>query len=233
MGLNSLEFQRTPIRPVDCLTEAKQLMGDQYWPFFGITVVGTLIASFVPLGILMGPMMCGIYLCYFRRMRGEPVEFGMLFKGFDYFVESLVATLIMVGVMMVVMLPVYCLFFAGFMGFASHMERGGGGGDEAAAIGMFGAMGVFYVLMLLLSLVAWVFFAFTYPLIVDRGLKAVPALKTSIRAAWANLGGMLGLVGLLFLISLVATLCCYVPCLFVLPFNLGALAIAYRRVFPE
>ncbi len=238
MGTNPVEFQRTPIRPLDCLTESKQLMGDKYWLFFGISVVGTLIGSFVPLGILMGPMMCGIYYCFFRRMRGEHVEFGMLFKGFDYFVESLLATLILVGVMMVVMLPMYCVFFAGFMGFAAHTEQGGGDGrvvthmELPAMSAMLGTMGVFYVLVLLFSLVAGVFFAFVYPLIVDRGLKAVPALTTSFRAAWANLGGMLGLMGLLFLISLVASACCYLPALFVMPFNLAALALAYRKVFP-
>ena len=103
MNAGSVEFQRVPIRPFDCLSGSKQLMGEQYWLFLGISVIGILIASFVPLGILMGPMMCGIYYCYFRRMRGEAVEFGMLFKGFDYFVESLIATLILVGVMMAVM----------------------------------------------------------------------------------------------------------------------------------
>ena len=231
MNAESVEFQRVPIGPIDCLKASKQLMGDKYWLFLGIGVVGILIGSFVPLGILLGPMMCGIYYCYFRRMRGETIEFGMLFKGFDYFVESLLATIILAGAMMVVMLPMYCLLFAGFMNFAADMERGGG--DEEAAMAMFGLMGVFYLLVILLSMILMVFFAFVYPLIVDRDLKAVPALRTSLRATWANFGGMLGLVCLLILISTVASACCYVPVFFVLPFNLGALALAYRKVFPE
>ncbi len=231
MSDESVEFQRTSIRPVDLLVASKELMGEKYWLFLGISVVGVLIASFVPLGILMGPMMCGIYYCYFRRMRGQDIEFGMLFKGFDYFVESLLATLILVGAMMVVTLPVYCLLFAGFVGFAAEADRGGG--DEEAAMALFGSMGIFYLLILLLSLIVGVLFAFVYPLIVDRGLKAVPALRTSVRAAWANFGGMLGLICLLFLISMVASACCYVPMFFVLPFSLGALALAYRKVFPE
>jgi len=229
MSDKSVEFQRTPIRPVDCLIASKELMGDRYWLFLGIGVVGVLIGSIVPLGILLGPMMCGIYYCYFRRMRGETVEFEMLFKGFDYFVESLLATLILMGAMMVVMLPMYCVLFAGLM--SSAVDTDGGGADGAAVF--FGLMGVFYLLVLLLSLIVGVFFAFVYPLIVDRGLKAVPALRTSVRATWANFGGMLGLVCLVFLISMVATACCYVPTFFVLPFNLGALALAYRKVFPE
>lgn len=231
MNGKPVEFQQTPIGPIDCLKASKELMGDQYWLFLGISVVGMLIACAVPLGILMGPMMCGIYYCYFRRMRGETVEFGMLFKGFDYFVQSLLATLILVGVMLVVLLPMYCLFFVGFMKTASHVDRGRG--DEAALMSMFGMMGVVYLIVLLLSVVVWVFAAFAYPLIVDRDLKAVPALATSCRAAWANLGGMLGLVGLLFVISLAASACCYVPVFFFMPFALGAMAVAYRKVFPD
>jgi uncharacterized membrane protein len=180
----------------------------------------------------MGPMMCGIYYCFFRRMRRETVEFGMLFRGFDYFLESFLATLILVGVMLAVMLPMYCLMFVGFMGFASDMNHGGGREEEAVMF-TFGMMGVVYALVLLLSMVFAVFFAFAYPLIVDRGLKAVPALSTSFRAAWANFGGMLGLMALVFLISFLATLCCYVPAFFVMPFTMAAMAVAYRKVFPE
>jgi uncharacterized membrane protein len=231
MNDKPVEFQKTAIGPVDCLKASKDVMGDQYWLFLGISFVGMLIASAVPLGILMGPMMCGIYLCYFRRMRGETVEFGTLFKGFDYFVQSLLATLILVGVMAVVMLPVYCLLFAGITGMASQVDRGRG--DELALASMFGMMGVFYLIVLLMSLAVWVFAAFAYPLIVDRDLKAVPALTTSFRAAWANLGGMLGLVGLLFVISLAASLCCYVPVFFFMPFAFGTMAVAYRKVFPD
>jgi hypothetical protein len=231
MNAEPVEYQRITIRPVECLKASKELMGEQYWLFCGISVVGILIASAVPLGILMGPMMCGIYYCYLRRMRGETVEFGMLFKGFDYFAESLVATLILVGVTLVVMLPMYCLFLAGFMGFAAHADKGGGQAPPSPA--MFGMMGLLYVVVLALCLVLMVFFCFAYPLIVDRGLKAVPALRTSFNAAWANFGSMLGMMCLLFLISILASLCCYVPALLFMPFYMGTLAVAYRKVFPD
>jgi hypothetical protein len=231
MNAEPVEFQRTQIHPVECLKASKDLLGDQYWLFLGITIVGLLVASAAPLGILMGPMMCGMYLCYFRRMRGESVDFGMLFKGFDYFMESLLATLILVGVSMVLMVPVFCLMFGGFMGLAAMADHGRN--SEPPMLALFGIMGLFFVVSMVLSLVVTVLFAFTYPLILDRGLKAWPAVCTSCRAAWANFGGMLGLVCLLFVISFLGSLCCYIPALLFMPFYIGTLAIVYRQVFPE
>lgn len=144
--------------------------------------------------------------------------------------ESLIATLIMVGVIMVVMVPLGILMFVGFIAFAAN--QGGRGADDEAVMGMFAMMGLFYLLILLLSLLIQVFFFFTYPLIVDRRLKAIPAIKTSLRASKANFAGVLGLVLLNALIGLLAALCCYVPVLFVLPICLGASMLAYRKVFP-
>src|SRR5947209_9073420 len=89
-------FRSRAVRPVDCLTAGWRLIQDQYWLFLGITLVGLIIGSLAPLGILQGPCMCGIFYCLARRDRGRRVSFDMLFKGFDYFVDSLVATLFMI-----------------------------------------------------------------------------------------------------------------------------------------
>src|SRR6185436_7088939 len=63
--------------------------------------------SVAPLGILMGPMLCGVYLCLFARMRGERIGFDLLFRGFEHFVPSLIATLIQMVPMMLVIVPGY------------------------------------------------------------------------------------------------------------------------------
>ena len=55
------EFRRISARPIERLTEAKAMLGNQYWLFVGICLVGVLIGSIVPMGIMMGPMICGIY----------------------------------------------------------------------------------------------------------------------------------------------------------------------------
>ena len=74
--------------PIALYKRSYALLGEQYWLFFGITLVGIFLGSLVPFGILMGPMMVGIYMCFADRERGKQVEFGTLFKGFDQFANS-------------------------------------------------------------------------------------------------------------------------------------------------
>src|ERR1700686_3169618 len=102
MSQNALDFERGVIRPVECLKGGWELIKDQYWLFLGIVFVGIFIGSAVPI-VLIGPMMVGIYLCFFRRMRGEQVEFGDLFKGFEFFVQGLIAAVIQMIPMLIVM----------------------------------------------------------------------------------------------------------------------------------
>src|ERR1051325_6677536 len=83
------EFRTGVVQPVECLKEGWALIKDQYWLFFGISLVGMLIGSAVPI-VLLGPMMCGIFICLLQRQHNQPVEFGTLFKGFDYFVPGLI-----------------------------------------------------------------------------------------------------------------------------------------------
>src|SRR5437660_12442704 len=106
MNSGDFEFHRGAIAPVECLKEGWALIKDRYWLFLGITLVGILIGGTVAI-ILMGPMMCGIFLCLFQRQRGETVEFGTLFKGFDYFVPALLVQLIKIIPIVVLMVPFY------------------------------------------------------------------------------------------------------------------------------
>jgi uncharacterized membrane protein len=214
--------------PVGCLRASWELAKPRYWLLLGVTVVGMLIGSMAPLGILMGPMMCGVYLCYLRLLRGEPTEFSHLFKGFDYFVQSLIATLVLVGISLVILVPFYVALFAVLFGTAALGRDG-----PAAGLLLMVPMLVLMLVVLGMSLLVGLLFAFAYPLIVDRGLSGVEALKTSARAVWANLGGVLGLLLLCALLGLCGLCACYVGTFFVMPITFGALTVAYRRIFPE
>jgi hypothetical protein len=108
-----ITFQRGAVEPVECLKAGWELIKDQYWLFVGLCAVGMIIGSAVPLGNLNGTMMCGMFLTFFRKRKGLPIEFGTMFKGFDYFGQSVVAALLHVIPIMGVIIAAYIVSLHG------------------------------------------------------------------------------------------------------------------------
>ena len=107
---DDLMIRRVAIRPIELLSRSYALIRDQYWLFLAIVLTGVFLGAIAPMGILFGPLMVGIYLCYIQRELGQPVEFGTLFRGFEFFLNSLVALLIIAGLSLVVMFPLFIFF---------------------------------------------------------------------------------------------------------------------------
>jgi hypothetical protein len=61
--------------------------------FFLIAIVFSLLNAMVPI-ILQGPLLIGFHLYCVKRMLGRNAEFADLFKGFNFFVPALVASLL-------------------------------------------------------------------------------------------------------------------------------------------
>jgi hypothetical protein len=229
MSQNMPDFRSRVIQPVECLKEGYALIKDQYWLFLGIAVVGLLIGGAVPV-VLIGPMMCGIHLCLLQRMRGGQVEFADLFKGFDYFMPSLIASLIQFVPIIILIIPVYIVMIILFMMMGATQQRGG---DPAMALGMMVVMFCIVLVAMVIAVLIQAFFIFMYPLIVDKKLSGLDAVKTSINAAKANMGGVIGLTLLNTVLTFVGVLCCYVGAFAVMPVSMASYAVAYRKVFPE
>src|SRR5215203_3261776 len=87
------EFKTGVIRPVEVYKEAWAIMKDEFWLIFAITLVAILVGSLVPV-VLMGPMMCGLYMCLLDKIDGRKVIFDRVFKGFNYFMPGLVVALL-------------------------------------------------------------------------------------------------------------------------------------------
>lgn len=225
MASISPEFQSGAITPVACLKTGWANIKDRYWLFLGLTLVSILVGGAVPI-VLIGPMMCGLYLCLFARMRGEPVEFSLLFKGFDYFVPGLIAAAIQTVPVLVIVLAGDAVFFAFTFAVLPHNH-----GDAPPPIFFVGLV-IFVLFVMLISAAIHVLFFFSYQLIVDRRLSGLDAVKTSFRAATKNLGGIIGLVLLNAGLGIIGLLCCYVGVFFVLPVSFASYAVAYRQVFP-
>lgn len=224
-----IPFKRGVVKPTICLKVGWTLIKDQYWLFVGMSTVGLLLGSFVPFGILLGPLMCGIYLSLFQRRRGLKVEFGNLFKGFDYFGESVIATLFHYIPMVIIIVPFYIFSYAGL--FVIMASAGGNEPDPASFFGFFALLMILGLVMAVLLIVISVLFVFSYPLIVERKLSGLDAVKLSARAGMANFWAMLGLLLLNGLVGLAGLLLCYVGMFLALPVTFAAITTAYEQVF--
>lgn len=228
MMTTPIPYNRSVVDPVACIKGGWQIVKPQYWLFVGMCFIGYVIGSAVPLGILMGPMVCGIYLCFFKVRRGEPIEFGTLFKGFEYFGPSVVATLIHAVPIIIIVVPTYLLFYVSL--FVS-MAAQGNDPNPAAFLGIMGTFSLVILVIVILITIISIGFAFAYPLIVDRRLQGWDAVKLSFKAAMANFWRLLGMMFLSGLIALAGALLCGVGMYLAFPISYGAIATAYEQVF--
>jgi len=223
------EFSTGMIRPIECFREGWELIKPQYWMMFGITLVGMLIGSIVPFGILIGPMYCGIYLVIMQMSDGKPPDFGDLFKGFEYFLASFIATLIFIIPVIIFSIVTW----GSMVGVMLSMTDKRGQVDPSAIFTLYGVMLVEGVVFGIIISCIHAFVIFAYPLIVERKMTGMDAFKLSARAAWANLSGVIGLILCQFVIGFVGYLACGVGMYFTFPLMFAGVFIAYRRVFPR
>lgn len=228
MTTPEIPYNRKAVDPVECIKAGWELVKPQYWLFVGMTFVAFFIGSAVPMGILMGPMMCGIYLTCFARRRREEVEFGLLFKGFDFFGPSVIATLLHAVPIIAILLPAYILFYASIV---LAMVAQGDNPNPAAFLGIMGTFAIVVVVIVVLITIISIGFTFAYPLIVDRRLKGFDAVKLSFKAAMANFWRLLAMGLLSSIMAIVGMLFCYVGMFLVFPISYGAIASAYEQVF--
>ena len=199
-----------------------------YWLFVGMTFISMLIGSAVPLGILLGPMMCGLYLTMFASRRREPIDFAMLFKGFEYFAPALVAALLHVIPIIVIIVPAYIfMYLSMFVTIAVQ-------GDDPSPVGFLAMMGTFAIILIVIFVLITVLsvgFVFAYPLIVDKRLQGFDAVKLSFKGALGNFWRLLGMMLLTSLLGILGLALCYVGIFLVFPISYGAIAAAYEQVY--
>lgn len=90
--MQNTQFYKSVIDAPGCVSNGWNLVKPNYWMYFGIgvlVILSSLVLSCIPcLNILLvGPvgavLTAGVYFLVLRDMRGEPVEFSMMFKGFE------------------------------------------------------------------------------------------------------------------------------------------------------
>jgi len=218
------QYRTGVIKPVECVKEGFELIKSDYWLLFAIWLVGGLIGG-ISFFIVAGAMTCGTFYCYLRKIDGNPVKFDDLWKGMQWFLPGLVVMIFIVAPMIVLYAGLYVpLVLAAVMGTKLSQDE---------MMGML--VGAFIVdFILLIGMVCLhTLLIFSFPLIVDRNLGAVKAITTSARAVFANMGGVVGLIAVNFVLVLGGYLALCIGIYFVIPVLIAGNVVAYRKVFPR
>lgn len=233
------QFYKSAIDATGCISNAWNLIKPNYGMFLGISVLTYVLIACIPcLNVfLMGPVMGGFYYTALRAMRGEPIEFGMMFKGFERFVPLMVVGLIQ-------MIP--SIIYQGFdisvrfgnFGLESILANASRNGEMDPSIifasGYLIVVLIIAVVLMIFSVIWAISFAFAIPIAMENeSLSPIEALKLSARASWGNVGGIIVLAIFSFLIAFGGVLAFCIGVLFVLPIIWVSWAFAYRQVFPD
>ena len=222
--MNNENFTVGQIKPIESFKEGWELIKSDYWMMFAIALVGGLIGG-VTLYVLLGAMACGIFICYLQKIDTGTVSFDNLWKGFSYFKPSFIVLLAIVVPMIIVYVLIYApVIMSMIMG--SKLSQ-----DEFMGL-LLGAVAIDSVVIVVM-VCFHTLLMFSFPLIVDKNLSGMQAMKLSAKAVWKNLGGVAGFIGVYFVVVFGATfLTCGIGVYFILPIIMAAFTVVYRKVFP-
>jgi hypothetical protein len=221
------EFTTGQIRPIECVKEAWSLIKDEYWLLFAISIVGGIIAGFT-VYVLLGAMICGIFRCYLTKLDGGKVKFDDLWSGFKYFWPSLLVTILFVA-------PIVIYFVAVFSTMYLPIIMKAIGGSRVSDEEMLATVLIALVVDVVVAIVMVAIHSllmFSFPLIVDRGLSSMEAIRLSARATLKNIGGVGGLIVVNFGLVILGYLAFCVGLYLVIPLITAGNLVAYRKVFP-
>jgi hypothetical protein len=112
----------------DWLREGWELVKDE-WLTFSVAGLLVMLVGGGACGILLGPMMIGLYRMCFRRMRREPVQIGDVFQGFESFATGFGVW----GLMFLATLPFIAIRMAAQFGGQMLIQQQAGSGSGSGS----------------------------------------------------------------------------------------------------
>ncbi len=220
------------------LSRTWDLVKGNFWPSVGVTLLCYLIlvgSQQIPfLGLLavflvQPQIMAGLNWYFLKQFRGEPATLNDSFEGFrrgygQQALYMLIVTGIMLGAIAACAIPLAIVIPA----ISSASSEGGN------TSGIFVA--ILIVVLVPIVLAIWYFmfcWLFTPILILDRGLKAMEAMKLSRRVVRLRFWKLLGLFLVVGLMCMVSVLLICVGLLVMLPIAFGVLSRIYEDIFGE
>jgi hypothetical protein len=201
--------------------------------FVGYTllmIVAIIVLSIIPVigsigvAIISGPLLGGFYIVAFKLMKGQPVEFGDFFKGFqnDYFLPIFLTSLVSSLLMLVCYLPGFLLVYGSIIAAATT------GSDPNAAL--LGIGGIIFFIGLIGVVYLSVSYVFAIPLVVGKRMQFWPAMEASRKLIGKKWFSFFGFTFVLFIIYLLGAFCCGIGIIFTIPVCLCAIAAAYEGI---
>ncbi|MFM9904515.1 MAG: hypothetical protein ACKVQJ_08100 [Pyrinomonadaceae bacterium] len=238
--MTNIQFQSGAIDATGAISNAWELIKQNYGMYLGIAVVAIVLTGCIPcLNLfIIGPVMGGVFFVVLRAMRQEPVEFGMMFKGFEKFVPLMVIGLIQAipGVIAQVLRLTINLGQLGLSGGRNGDFQFFQSSDRDVALA--GGLAIFAIVIgiafAIFALVWWAVMFFAIPLAMEYDLGPVDAIKLSAQAAMGNIGGLILLLIFQVLIVLLGTvMLCIGIFLISIPVIYVTNAFVFRQVFPR
>jgi hypothetical protein len=238
-----IKFNSGAISAGECISVTWNSISNNYWLFFGMSILAWLITACIPcLNVFMfGPIMVGLYFAFLKQLRGEFVDFGMMFKGFEKFVPAMVVGVIQSvpgiigqGVRFTTDISQIFLDKQGSRDFYSEgsLALQSSAPNFALSGGILIAVIVIGVIVFLFAIAWYITFFFALPILAEYDLSIGETISLSARAGWANWGGLILLFIFQFLVALAGVLMLCIGAFFVLPIIFGSTATAFRQVFP-
>jgi len=203
---------------MDALGMGWRLLKGDFWRLWlvvfvmGLIQVGLGLVNSIPyLGtctslattiFVQAPLTAGLFFAIRRRIDGAAAEVGNLFAGFRLrYWQSVVANLIMIGIMLGMMVA-FGLVAGLIVGVGAAITHGFK--DPEPPIFLIVALLILGLPALVAMIVVGLHFLFTFLAVWDYDHSGWDAVKASARTVWANLGSVVGLQLLFFLVWLVA-----------------------------
>ena len=210
------------LRVSDYISGGFQMVKDNLGLFVGYTLLMFIInsiAGMVPFGALAvgAPLSAGFFIAANRISEGDELEFSDFFKGFDYFGQLVVYSILMLLLIMALAVPTGL--------FAFTLVALDFDGDIAVIFAMIFGLAIFAVIIYLAISFIW-----APHLIVFANKKAWESMETSRNIIRQDFWNFVGFGILLGLINIAGALFFGIGLLYTIPASACALYLAFEDV---
>jgi hypothetical protein len=151
-----------------------------------LVILGAELLCVLPVLLVAGPMMGGIFIYLAKRMLGLPAQIPDVFKGFRRFADTLILGLVLILPPLVLVPMIFLPTILAAIGFGDSQM-----GQAMTQMTGCVTMPLVVLFLLLYPLAVGTYLVFALPLVLFRGMGAVEAIRRSIEIVKPQPGNFL------------------------------------------